>query len=154
MKTTERFERAVTKLYTAFHNGALNAMSCSKCAVGNICDGNKDWSDVVGCGNSIDQVDHRHLKSVMDLYKNNFKSDFNKGLLTIKKTGYSPFEIAKIEALFLEEHDASKDGEYKGLCAVVEYLCELDGIPNVMDYSSLFEYDDLGAVNQLETVFP
>lgn len=30
----------------------------------------------------------------------------------------------------------------KGFFAVVEYLCELDGIPNVMDYTCLFETEN------------
>lgn len=40
MKTTKRFDNAVTKLYNAFHNGELNAMDCTMCAVGNMCDNN------------------------------------------------------------------------------------------------------------------
>jgi hypothetical protein len=36
----------------------------------------------------------------------------------------------------------TKEFQFKGLEAVVKYLCELDGISNVMDYTSLFEYND------------
>jgi len=36
MKTTERFEKAVSKLYNAFHENRLDASDCEHCAVGNI----------------------------------------------------------------------------------------------------------------------
>jgi len=45
----KRFTDAVSKLYNAFHKGELNAMSCTKCAVGNLCNNNESWSDVF-CG--------------------------------------------------------------------------------------------------------
>ncbi|RZV61482.1 MAG: Na(+)-translocating NADH-quinone reductase subunit F, partial [Flavobacteriaceae bacterium] len=32
-----------------------------------------------------------------------------------------------------------KDVLFKGLSAVIAYLCELDGVENVMGYSKLFE---------------
>ena len=43
MKTTKRFEEAITKLYKAFHEGTLDAMDCEHCAVGNMCDNSKKW---------------------------------------------------------------------------------------------------------------
>ena len=46
MKTTKRFEKAVTRLYDAFHNGELYAYDCSKCAVGNMCNGNSAWAEL------------------------------------------------------------------------------------------------------------
>lgn len=143
MKTTERFEKAVTKLYNAFHEGTLNAFACEACAVGNI----------VGHGNWAFQnvVDFSVYKAI---YKEPVPND----------SGYNVDELMKIEKIFLlnfpiEErclfngNGRDKNNQFKGLCAVVEYLCELDGIPNVMDYSSLFEYNENGAKNKLQTVF-
>jgi hypothetical protein len=46
MKTTERFENAVMKLYNAFHRNELNANNCQMCAVGNICDNNYQWDSL------------------------------------------------------------------------------------------------------------
>lgn len=136
MKTTERFERAVTKLYTAFHNDELDGYDCSHCAVGNMCDNNPAWSNTVPNTSDI-------LRSMFQ--EGNFKNT----------TGYSLQELSRIEAIFLiycpYKHD--KEAQFKGLCAVVEYLCELDGIPNVMDYSSLFDYNDKGAKKELKEVF-
>lgn len=136
MKTTERFDKAVTKLYNAFHNGELNAMDCKMCAVGNMCDNTEEW--------------------VL-----NYESD----------TGYSQFELENIEKVFMQGYipetetwrvvekrfkgniladgwDAklvnkdNKDLCFIALCAVIEYLCELDNTPNVMDYTKLFETEN------------
>ena len=46
----------------------------------------------------------------------------------------------------------SKHHQFKGLEAVVKYLCELDGIPNVMDYTSLFESVNDKPVNELQWI--
>jgi hypothetical protein len=131
---TPRLERAITKLYNAFHKGELEAGDCSKCAVGNLCDNESDWR-----------------------YINEYEmfSEYHNGYSAIEKTGYSVKEIMDIEHLFMYgvKRDApgwdwnafkgkDKELQFKGLCAVVEYLCELDNVPNVMDIKSLFEYDN------------
>lgn len=141
MKTTKRFEAAVSKLYTAFHNGTLNSNDCTMCAVGNICNKNPIWSFLVS----------HHGSGIV----NNNKS--NAGLIiaemAIKHTGYSPEEIVTIEKVFLEGTDFSnkaylplfietKEEQFQGLCDVIEYLCKLDNIPNVMDYTKLFEIEN------------
>lgn len=142
-KTSERFTNAVTKLYNAFHKGELNGLDCTKCAVGNICDNNGAWADVSCAVLSIKRY-HGESKCVID------------------KTGYSPQELRYIEEIFLTGvkeggfwesrlmHD--KDSQFKGLCAVVEYLCELEGIPNVMDYTCLFETENDEPKYKLENV--
>lgn len=150
MKTTERFTKAVTKLYNAFHKGELDAMDCKHCAVGNMCDNSKGWvgSHFIGS------------KTRINMFFEN-------------KTGYSPEELRNVELYFIygglnkrlppfindisnEEvmngdfsKEKQKEIQFKGLCAVIEYLCELDGIPNVMDYTSLFEFDENGAKKEL-----
>ena len=69
--------------------------------------------------------------------------------------GYSPKELLQIEFIFLKgcgynlplvrgskrpENPTNKDLLFNGLCDTVEFLCKLDHIPNVMDYSKLFEF--------------
>ena len=131
----ERFTRAIEKLYTAFHEGTLNAMNCKQCAVGNICNNKSDWRYIVEYGADMFALSHdKDPKGV------------------INEAGYSIVELMKIEKLFMygvkaigQRHKhchRDEDGQFKGLCAVVEYLCELDGIPNVMDFSKLFETED------------
>lgn len=142
MKHSERFTNAVTKLYNAFHENRLDAGRCEACAVGNICDNNQLWAGMV-----ISHTDGRY--------------DLKKGdtMPVIKNTGYSAFELAKIEQIFLKStgyksrvHN-KKENQFKGLFAVIEYLCELEGIPNIMDYTCLFETADDQPKHQLQEVF-
>ena len=77
--------------------------------------------------------------------------------------GYSPSELLTIEAVFLRGCGYSlpfrrserkvdprdKEAQFNGLCAVVEYLCALDGVNNVMDVSRLFEYENDRPVYEL-----
>lgn len=136
MKTTKRFDEAVTKLYNAFHENRLIGMDCKACAVGNICNNSDEWNNIT--------------------YK--FLLNYNlEDNLNILGFGYSAYELITIEMIFLfgykeykgrkkySNHDNTiidKEQQFKGLCAVVEYLCELDNIPNVMDYTKLFETEN------------
>lgn len=133
MKTSERFTNAVTKLYNAFHKGELNAMDTCACAVGNICNNTPEWSRI-----------NLHTENAIN-------------------TGYSAKELWRIELLFMFGKDGERDAEvtkqpryndnvFEALCDVIEYLCELDGIPNVMDYSKLFETENNEPKYKLETV--
>ena len=143
MKLPIRLENAITKLYTAFHDGTFNVWSCQACAVGNIC-GSDDWKHILSPLN-------RPNNFRLSVFPNRKESDFNEITMTesMIKSGYTAFELSKIEKVFIDNHNllASDDSEcnirktcqYNGLCAVVEYLCELDNIPNVMDYTKLFE---------------
>ena len=72
-------------------------------------------------------------------------------------------ELLKIEAIFLKSCGYSiplnhlgtqpknpKDKEllFNGLCDTVGFLCTLDGIENVMDYSKLFKFEKDQAPNK------
>ena len=45
-----------------------------------------------------------------------------------------------------------KQTQFKGLEAVINYLCELDNIPNIMEYTSLFEYQDNKPLKELQFI--
>lgn len=79
--------------------------------------------------------------------------------------GYSPLELLEIEATFLgacgyslplnyknpkPENPTDKSVLFNGLSAVIEFLCELEGIENVMDYSELFRFKNEETANELE----
>ena len=140
MKTTKRFENAVTKLYNAFHKGELDAMDCKHCAVGNICDNSSLWSFVITTNADSDSNHINGMFTQIIRLTNMFQMTSE----VIEKTEYSVMELAKIERVFLEQNTIkqNKETQFKGLEAVVKYLCELDNIPNVMDYSSLFEFNE------------
>jgi len=144
MSITPRLERALSKLYEAFHSDQLNPECCKQCAVGNICNNNDTW---------------KHLT-----YEHGSKDLTYVGLVNEKFGrkiyGYSPKQLLEIEAVFLracgyglpirpnsERPTNANDKEllFNGLCAVVGYLCVLDGVKNVMDYSRLFEYEGTSA---------
>ncbi len=133
MKTTERFDNAVSKLYTAYHNGTLNPFSCQACAVGNILDNDDTWGDN-GCiaertftkkQKQLAKYSRKELNTIEALFMSGDR-DFWDGYGTIRHPGQK----------------GTKETQFKGLCAVVEYLCELDNIPNVMDYTKLFESEN------------
>ena len=139
MKTTIRFDKAIKKLYLAFHNGYLNPECCKQCAVGNILDNKDFWKHL--------SDDHGSLQlNYTGRVHQNLGRRFN---------GYAPLELMQIEAEFLKgcgyqlpfHHKNIKpnnpiDNEvlFNGLCAVVELLCKLDGIENVMDFHKLFDF--------------
>lgn len=144
MKTTKRFERAVSKLYNAFHNGTLDAYDCKYCAVGNLCDNSDEWESV--CCYMLDLSEYKGVKKEI-----------------IDETGYSPKELRIIEEVFItlgknksaindltmSSDFEEREDQFKGLCAVIEYLCELDNIPNIMDYTSLFETENNKPIKEL-----
>ncbi|MBT0606614.1 Na(+)-translocating NADH-quinone reductase subunit F [Aequorivita echinoideorum] len=140
MQLTSRLERAIGKLYNAFHDGTLNPECCNHCAVGNICDNTDSWkylSDAHG--------------SVVLNYVGLVNQKFGKRI-----SGYTPLELLQTEAAFLKgcgyslplnyksikpKDPTSKETLFNGLCAAIEYLCALDGIENVMDYKSMFQFE-------------
>ena len=150
MKTTKRLEEALLKLYNAYHNNRLNPEDCAACAVGNILDNHDSW---------------KHLSNEHGSLQLNYVGRVHQNLGR-KFNGYSPLEILKIEKVFLEAcgfktplchynpkpiNPTSKDNLFNGLSAVVDLLCQLDHIDNVMDYSKLFEQEKGEPVYHLET---
>ncbi len=152
MKTPKRLELALIKLYNAFHNDELNPECCSACAVGNILDNHDSWkhlSDDHGSTN-LSYVGRVHQR---------LGRTFN---------GYTPLELLHIEKIFLEacgftvplnhynpkpNNTNDKDTLFNGLCAVVSYLCELENINNVMDYSKIFEYENENPVYKFDVIY-
>jgi hypothetical protein len=148
MKTTARLEHAITKLYIAFHNDMLHPECCKSCAVGNICNNTDTWKYLTEVHGSTEL-------SYLGKLNENFER---------KIYGYSPKELLQIEVVFLKgcgynvplirgskrpENPKDKDLLFKGLCDTVEFLCKLDHVPNVMDYSKLFEFADDKPIHEL-----
>ena len=138
MNTSIRLESAIKKLYNAFHNNELHPECCMQCAVGNILDNKDSW---------------KHLSDHHGALKLNYLGSVHQNLGR-KFNGYTPLELLQIEATFLKacgyqlplhyknkkpKHPTDKDVLFNGLSAVITYLCELDGVSNVMDYTKLFE---------------
>ncbi|WP_422107424.1 Na(+)-translocating NADH-quinone reductase subunit F [Winogradskyella sp.] len=138
MNTSSRFDAAVEKLYTAFHNNTLNPEDCSQCAVGNILDHKDSWKHMTDMHGSV-------KLNYVGLVHQNLGRRFN---------GYSPLELLQIEAAFLKgcgyrlgknfchkpDYFNDKAILFNGLSEVVSTLCELDHIKDIMDCSSLFRF--------------
>ena len=150
MKTTKRLEAALIKLYNAYHNNKLNPEDCTACAVGNILDNHDSWKHLSNQHGSLE------LSYVGRVHQN----------LGRKFNGYTPQEILQIEKVFLDacgfktplchynkkpENPTANEVLFNGLAAVVDLLCALDNIPNVMDYSKLFEQEDCEPIYHVET---
>jgi len=140
MQTTARFDNAIKKLYNAFHNSMLYPECSQQCAVGTILDGRDMW---------------KHLSDSHGSLRLNYIGNVHE-MLGRTFNGYSPSELLQIEHTFLKacgysvplhhkgirpSNPQDKDLQFKGMCTVVELLCNLDGIQNVMDYKGLFKYE-------------
>ncbi|WP_438977767.1 Na(+)-translocating NADH-quinone reductase subunit F [Polaribacter sp.] len=150
MKTTKRLETALIKLYNAYHNNKLNPEDCTACAVGNILDNHDSWKHLSNQHGSLE------LSYVGRVHQN----------LGRKFNGYTPQEILQIEKVFLDacgfktplchynkkpENPTANEVLFNGLAAVVDLLCALDNIPNVMDFSKLFEQENGEPIYHVET---
>lgn len=139
MKTTSRFEAALQKLYTAFHNNTLNPECCTQCAVGSILGGSDIW---------------KHLSDHHGSFQLNYVGKIHE-MLGRRFSGYLPSELLRIENAFLQgcgyqlplryshfKPSSPKDKEllFDGLCATFAVLCKLDGIENTMNLSNHFYY--------------
>lgn len=141
MKTSQRLDSAIKKLYNAFHNNRLHPECCKQCAVGNILDNRDFWKHL--------SDDHGSVKlNYLGHVHQNLGRTFN---------GYSPLELMEIEATFLRGcgyklplHHKNKKPDnptdqnviFEGLCAVIALLCQMDGVTNVMDYTALFKAEN------------
>ena len=140
MKTSERFENAVKKLYNAFHSGTLIPECYKQCAVGNICDNADSW---------------KHLTDNHGSTTLNYVGLVNERLGR-KINGYKPSQLIRIEASFLRgcgyslplshssfrpKDPTSQDVLFDGLCETIVLLCEIEGIPDIMDFSNIFDYE-------------
>lgn len=163
MNITKRFDEAVNKLYTAYHNNTLNAMDCQHCAVGNLCNNDVSWA---GGRTAPGRVGGSVI--YWDRYKpQNF----------INPTQYTFEELIDIERAFLfgnskkgelikfrniiSNNDVTshqntkqkqKELQFQGLCAVIEYLANLDNIPNPFNFDNLFNNDITIAEKELELI--
>lgn len=136
MKTSERFNRALNRLVKAYMNDTLNAGKCTACAVGSMCGGDSEWryavwaEDVSGCGRTQRTCNSYHIPSEYDLLRS---------IKRIKLTGYTPHQLALVENAFMN-HCISP---FRGLMAVVDVLCEIEGINDPSPYKEMFEGKEL-----------
>lgn len=141
MKTSKRFDNAISALVSGYLNGTLAKGSCMACAVGNMVakglglkarllsdDSFGDWANVFCTNYGIQEIKHFNYRSMA-------KKE-------IDSTGYKWYELALVEKVFEEntkiywfeygvfsEKEIDQD-QLKGLYAVVDTLCEIEGYSN------------------------
>ncbi|WOD42344.1 Na(+)-translocating NADH-quinone reductase subunit F [Hwangdonia lutea] len=147
-----RLESAIKKLYTAYHNNELIPECCKQCAVGNILDKSDSWKHL--------SDDHGSLKlNYIGKVHQNLGRTFN---------GYSPLELLQIETVFLSacgyqlplhyrndkpKNTNNKEVLFDGLMAVIKYLCDLDGVSNVLNNTTYLELENNNPKYKLEHGF-
>lgn len=157
---TNRFERAVQALVSAYMNDTLEKGNCSACAVGNICaaaigvnvvkreqvEGNQtlfQWDTRIPFWDDVFCTPLNSSTQIIDP-----DSYFGPAKTQIDATGYSWEDLAKVEQAFERstkivfrsaytpsEIDAD---QFNGLMAVVDVLCEIEGIADAAEYKALF----------------
>jgi hypothetical protein len=167
----KRFDNAIDALVKGFMNGTLVKGTCTACAVGNIVakavDGkitktvsvnglpkpntildfscsvsNAQWGTVFLSGGGRDHQERRPY---------NYHSEARE---QIDATGYTWEELARVELAFESNTkishtwyssrnvDACIQDQYNGLMAVVDVLCEIEGIVDTQKYKALFSLAD------------
>lgn len=167
-KTSERFDRAIKALVKGFFNETLAKGSCAACAVGNIvaeCIDYKLNKNSLNAWSSAGLKCNAYWGSVFTTTNGKQRLDFDSYIdqakENINSTGYTIKELAKIEYAFetntqitfnkYRTHSKKEimEDQYNGLMAVVDVLCEIEGI-NPTPYKELFKYDkeDFQPINQ------
>lgn len=152
MKTSRRLDAAITKIYTAFLNNKLNPECCKQCAVGNILDKTDSW---------------KHLSDDHGTLTLNYIGKVHQ-TLGRKFNGYTPIELLQIERVFLEacgyqlplnyknkkpENPDNKDELFKGVQAVISFLCKLDNVTDIMDYTKLIAFENNDSKYKIPFIF-
>lgn len=142
MNRKELYEKTVNVLLDAYNNDELYQGNCNMCAVGNIC---KESSEKLGIplGKSWSRLfmtvtSGRNIFGILDI--NNRRKDHNKiydkssgwssretAIKLVESTGYSVYELYKIEFVFEKAKGKtnSKEKSYNGLVAVLNKLKEI-----------------------------
>jgi len=137
MKTSDRFNNAISALVKGFFNETLSKGSCTACAVGNICGGDASLANVfMTAWGQQDFYPHAYNGMTKDV---------------IDATGYSWKDLAKVELAFEtssliyggDYHKHTKEeimqDQYNGLMSVVEVLCKIEGI-DTEETKEMFSY--------------
>lgn len=161
MKTTERFDRAIKALVSAFFDATLAKSNCAACAVGNIVGEaigtpKDDIVKSMDCNTDYmsENIEWANVFCSSDGYQmirsEKYMGDAKK---QIDATGYLWRQLAKVEEAFegntiircRHYHRYTKQeimaDQFNGLMAVVDVLCEIEGY-DPEPYKKMFEYTE------------
>jgi hypothetical protein len=151
----KRFNDAISALVKGYINGTLAKGSCEACAVGNIV-AKGIGCDIVSHDSVFDwigQVPSWFLVFITESNGNQYihpENYFGSIKDQIDSTGYTWQELAKVEKAFEQNtkisfenyenvtpEEIDKD-QLNGLYAVVDVLCEIEGIKEAEEYKLMF----------------
>lgn len=153
---SKRFDNAISALVEAYLHGTLAAGTCVACAVGNMIAKASGMKIQPNNFNPYDDYNQtlpqwgaalliaRHRCAFVTPDELQIQID------NVVRTGYSLEEIERIETAFennthisFRQYSVRDDqqidtDQYNGLMAVVDVLCELEGISDVQTYKDMF----------------
>lgn len=166
---TTRFNNAINALVQAFFTDTLAKGTCTACAVGNICAAamgakvvpyahSKNLFAAIKEGKEVNNYSWNCLFFTDPTGKQRIAEEpeeYPFAVKIIESTGYTIQELARVEKAF-ETHTKIDslyyyltytkaeimEDQYNGLMAVVNTLCEIEGIEDPTEYRQLFEYAD------------
>lgn len=128
----ELYEKTCNTLIDAWLDGELRHGDCEACAVGNICGGRSEWENLFYTWRSIQEQNFSRPDPITGFI---YPDLWSQGKELIISTGYSVEELAQVEYAFESsiDHNYGKlsdtpEGQYIGLCAVMEVLWDIHGI--------------------------
>lgn len=155
MKHSKRFNDAIDALVKGYIHGTLAKGSCEACAVGNII-AKGIACDIVSHDGVFDWIGQVPSWYFLFLTRNDGTQSINTGNYLgdtkdqIDSTGYTWQELARVERTFEQNtkisfenyenvtpEEIDKD-QLNGLYAVVDVLCEIEGIKEVEEYKLMF----------------
>lgn len=156
MKHSKRFNDAIDALVKGYIHGTLAKGACAACAVGNIVAKGINCDIVVNQDGGFDWIGEVSLWSNVFMTRSDGKQRvdpvFYFGSIKdqIDSTGYTWQELARVERTFEQNtkisfenyqhvtpEEIDKD-QLNGLYAVVDVLCEIEGIKEVEEYKLMF----------------
>lgn len=149
MKHSQRFETAIHRLVKAFFDGTLSKGICSACAVGTMCNEYHEWSVLFLTDNNSNQL----RTGLNRLRVGNFPPGIEIEKELILRSGYDADDLARIERTFEGStkisyyyyddfpRQAIMQDQFNGLMAVVDVLCEIEGI-DAEPVKEYFSFDE------------
>lgn len=161
MNREQLYQKTVDVLLDAYNKEELEHGRCDYCAVANIC---KEAS--VKTGMSVDSWSNLFTTSTLgqQYFYNKDGVQQQRGLKLIEATGYSVEELAKIEYAFetsiintkkgyLYWRDVkTKQGQFIGLCAVLDVLKEIHEVEDVSHVENMHSLKEVKDKLMLKTI--
>lgn len=157
---SERFTRAIDALVKAYLNNTLTKGICTRCAVGNIVAAGyasvgrfepcSYWGVLFSTNQDGKQrrMNWKIVKSTIDFFGFTESQILDVANDNVQVTGYSEEELARVEYAFETNTTYDFNGvfskeqrdqdQYNGLMAVVDVLCDIEGISDPAEYKFMF----------------